>query len=312
MNKRFWFRFLEWFCPPSLYEGIEGDLLEAYELNVAEKGVGTATRRLAWNVIRFFRPGIIFRNKFKMPISTIMVRNYLKVASRNIARRKMYSFINAFGLSIAIAFCTLIFLFVQDEKSFDQFHTNKENIYQILTANYDGTKFDAGDRDPYNRNAWLPAQLADIMQDEFPEVRYVSRFLNFNTGIMRYDDRSFTQSFTCVDTGFFRMFSFRVISGDSRKPLRKVSDAVLTPAVATKFFGDDDPIGKTFTLDSDGTVQSFTVTAIIEAPPANSSLVFDMLVLSDASTWFVRNRNNWGNFSYPTFVQLHPEQILIY
>jgi len=284
MNKRFWFRLLEWFCPPSLYEGIEGDLLEAYELDLEEKGRGAANRRLAWNVIKFFRPGIIFRNKFRTPLSTVMVGNYIKIASRNIAKRKMYSFINAFGLSIAIAFCTLIYLFVQDEKSFDQFHTNKANIYQILTANFESAKFEKGDPDPYTRNPWLPAQLGDIMLDEFPEVEHMTRFLNYNEGIMHYGDRSFTQKFASVDTGFFRMFTFKIISGDSRKPLRNVSDAVLTPEVAKKYFGVEDPIGKTFTIDSDGNVQSFTVTAIIEAPPANSSLVFEMLTLTEASS----------------------------
>jgi putative ABC transport system permease protein len=119
-------RFLEWFCPPALYEGIEGDLLEEYEADLKDKGKRKANLRLAFNVLKFFRPGIVLRNRVKMElINTIMVGNYIKVASRNIVKRKLYSFINAFGLSIAIAFCTLIYLFVQDEKSFDQFHENK-------------------------------------------------------------------------------------------------------------------------------------------------------------------------------------------
>ena len=75
-----------------------------------------------------------------------MIGNYIKVASRNIVKRKLYSFINAFGLSIAIAFCTLIYLFVQDEKSFDQFHENKGRIYQLLTSNFDQDKFEKGDK----------------------------------------------------------------------------------------------------------------------------------------------------------------------
>jgi putative ABC transport system permease protein len=301
------FRFLAWFCPPALYEGIEGDLLEEYEADVKEKGVAKANLRLALNVLKFFRPGIIFRNRVKIELmNTIMVRNYLKVASRNIVKRKLYSFINAFGLSIAIAFCTLIYLFVQDEKSFDQFHENKKQIYQLLTSNFDPEKFKEGDEDPYSSNPYMPARLGEVLLDEFSEVQEMTRFNNYNEGVMRYGGKNFTQKFACVDTGFFRMFSFKILSGDRVKPLRTKSDAVLTQEVAQKYFGDEDPVGKAFTLDSDGRVESFTVTAIIETPPANSSLTYQMLVLMDAVPWFVRSRENWGNSSFPTFVQLHP------
>jgi putative ABC transport system permease protein len=306
MHNKFWFRLLEWFCPSSLYEGIEGDLLEAYDLDRATKGRRIANMRLAWNVIRFFRPSILLRNRFRAPLSTIMFGSYVKVASRNIAKRKLYSFINAFGLSIATAFCTLIYLYVQDEKSFDQFHQNREHIYQILTSNFEPSKFESGDPVPYSRNPYMPAALGDVMLDELPEVQHMTRFVNYNQGIMRYGTNAFTQKFTGVDSGFFKMFSFKILAGDSRNPLRNVSDAVLTPAVAHKYFGDENPIGKIFTMDSNGDVKSFTVTAIIEAPPANSSLVFDMLVPMDAIPWFVSSRSNWGSSSFPTFVQVHP------
>src|SRR6187549_2313173 len=105
-------RFLAWFCPPALYEGIEGDLLEQFEEDINEMGEKKAQRRFVFHTLNFFRPSIILRNKFSIElISTIMIGNYLKVASRNIQKRKFYSFINAFGLSIGIAFCVLIYLY---------------------------------------------------------------------------------------------------------------------------------------------------------------------------------------------------------
>lgn len=307
MNRNFWFRFLEWFCPPALYEGIEGDLLEEYEADQQERGMRKANLRLAVNVLRFFRPGIVLRNRFKFElINTIMFTNYLKVASRNIVKRKLYSFINAFGLSIAIAFCTLIYLFVQDERSFDQFHENKADIYQLLTTQFDPEKFKKGEKDFYSSNPYMPAKLGEVLLEEFPAVQHMTRFNNYNQGVMRYGNKNFTQKFASVDSGFFNMFSFSILAGDRDKPLRKVSDAVLTPEVARKFFGDEDPIGKTFTLDFDGRIVPMTVTALIEAPAANSSLTFDMLVMMDALPWFQRSRPNWGNSSFPTFVQLLP------
>jgi putative ABC transport system permease protein len=299
-------RFLEWFCPPALYEGIEGDLLEEYEIDIKDKGVAKAKLRLVLNVLKFLRPGIILRNRFALElINTVMLGNYLKVASRNIAKRKLYSFINAFGLSIAIAFCTLIYLFVQDEKSFDQFHESKDRIYELLTANFDADKFKANDSYPYLRNPYMPGKLGEVLLEEFADVQYMTRFNGNNEGVMRYQDKNFTQKFVSVDTGFFQMFSFKIIAGDSRKPLRSKSDAVITLAVAKKYFDNEEPVGKSFTLDSDGQIQSFTVSAIIETPPANSSLAFEILVLSEAVPWLVRSRENWGNSSFPTFIQLH-------
>src|SRR5690348_12041996 len=99
-------RLLERFCPPQLLEGIEGDLVEQFHLDVETLGASAARRKLTWNVIRFFRLEILLRNRFTVKlINSIMVGNYFKVAVRNIQKRKLYSFINAFGLSIGIAFC---------------------------------------------------------------------------------------------------------------------------------------------------------------------------------------------------------------
>ena len=308
MRKQQWiFRFLEWFCPPQLYEGIEGDLIEAFESDVEAYGEKEARRKLFWAALRFFRPEIILRNKFTLQlINTVMIGNYMKVAGRNIQKRKLYSFINAFGLSIGIAFCVLIFLFIQDEKSFDQFHSDKEHIHRIHTTNFVTEKYKKGDPDPYNSHPYLPAKLGEVMLDELAEVRSMTRFTNYNEGIMRYDGKNFKQKFACIDSGFFQMFSFNILLGDKRNPLKSISDAVLTPEVATKFFGDEDPINKTFTLEVQGEEKTMTVRAIIETPPANSSIVYEMLVAMDVQPWFTQSRDQWGNFSYPTFIQVQP------
>lgn len=303
---KFPLRFLQWFCPPALYEGIEGDLLESFELDRETHGYAKARRLFTLNVFRFFRPGIILRNQFNNKlISTLMLGNYIKVASRNMAKRKLYSFINAFGLSIAIAFCTLIYLYVRDEKSFDQFHANKHSIYQLLCSNFDQQKFEQGNKvHPYNSNPYMPAKLGELMLDEMADVQHMTRFNNYNEGIIRYEDKKFKQRFAAVDSGFFNMFSFKILSGNRSNPLQKPSDAVLTPQVAGRLFGNEDPVGKTFTLERNGQQVSLTVTAIIEAPPHNSSLTFEMLTAMEVMPWFANARNNWGNWSYPTFVQL--------
>ena len=93
---RWTLQLLQRFCPPDLYEGIEGDLLEQFDADVQAVGAKKAKRRFIWHVVKFLRPGILLRNRFTLNIiSTIMIGNYFKVASRNIQKRKLYSFINA-------------------------------------------------------------------------------------------------------------------------------------------------------------------------------------------------------------------------
>src|SRR4051812_4268383 len=102
MNR--WLRLLEWFCPPSLYEGIEGDLVEQYQEDVKLLGEKIAKRRLMIGVLRFFRPAIILRNRFSFQlINTVMWRNYLTIAFRNVLKNKVFSAINIFGLGIGLA-----------------------------------------------------------------------------------------------------------------------------------------------------------------------------------------------------------------
>ncbi|HNT50371.1 MAG TPA: permease prefix domain 2-containing transporter, partial [Cyclobacteriaceae bacterium] len=176
---------LQKICPSYLWEGIEGDLLEQFELDVELVGEARARRRFIWNALRFIRPGIILRNKGSYNvINAIMVANYFKVAARNIQKRKFYSFINAFGLSIGLAFCMLIALYIQDEREFDQMHANKNQIYRIEEKSFDTWMNESPD--PYRRSAWLQAALGPTLKEELPEVEYATRFNDGNRAIFRY------------------------------------------------------------------------------------------------------------------------------
>src|SRR5258706_8921549 len=219
-------RFLRWFCPEDLYEGIEGDLLEQFEedlkpTNRLERSDGylirRARRKFVWNTINFFRPEIIFRNRFAFTlINTIMIGNYFKVASRNILKRKMFSFINAFGLSIGIAFCILIYLYIQDERSFDQFHKNKNLIYRLEEKSYDTWQHKS--KDPYNHSAYLMKSLKQAVKDELPEIALATHYNPEHYGIVKHEDKIFTEKeIAFVDADFFKMFSFRVLAGNSEK-----------------------------------------------------------------------------------------------
>lgn len=234
----------------------------------------------------------------------MMWGNYVKVAARNIQKRKFYSFINAFGLSIGLAFCMLIALYIQDEKEFDQMHTNKNQIYRIEEKSFDTWMHDSPD--PYRRSAWLQTGLGPALKTELPEVEYMTRFNDGGRAIFRYEEKVFTERLTYVDKDFFTMFSFQLIRGSAEKIFMDKSEVVLTPAIATKYFGDDDPIGKTIEIDNNGK-KSYTVTGLIEPPPAQSSLSYAILLPQENRNYYERNMTSWGNFGTPTFVQLRAD-----
>lgn len=296
-------RFLRWFCPDHLVESIEGDLMEEFEATLSAEGLPKARRRFAFGVLRFFRPSILFRHKFVNPLNQpFMIRNYLTVATRNIRRQKLYAFINAIGLSVGIAFCMLIYLYIEDERNFDQFHVNKDRIYRIQEKSFD--TWQPNPEKPFQESAWLQTGLAPALKSDLAEVEYACRFSPDAEAIVRYQDKAITESISYTDADFFKMFSFRLISGNADKLFQNKSDAVITPEIAEKYFGKEEPLGKTFTLDVEGEATSFIVAGVIEAPPAHSSIDFKILIPQENRPYFDKNLDNWGNFNTPTFVQL--------
>lgn len=232
-----------------------------------------------------------------------MLHNYLKVAGRNIIKRKLYSFINAFGLSIGIAFCVLICLYIRDEKSFDRFHAHADHILRLEEKSYNRWEKDPADL--YQRSAYLPAALLPAVLDEIPEVQCGTRFTS-GSGIMRYQDKIFTEQLSYIDPGFFKVFSFSLREGNPDKLFQTPDEIVLTPAVAKKYFGDESPLGKTISMDNNGE-KTLTVTGVIEAPPANSSINFSVLMPITQQPFFDKNKDKWGNFSFPIFIRLNDQ-----
>jgi putative ABC transport system permease protein len=298
-------RFLAWFCPSDLLEGIEGDLLERFEEDIPGVGLRKARRQLVWTVLLLFRPSILLRNKFSWRlINSIMIRNYITVASRNILKRKLYSSINAFGLSIGIAFCILIYLFIKDEQSFDQFHVNKEHLYRMHSEVYSASRADDPKADnPYSKMSQMQMALAPVMKAELPEVKYATHFCQSHA-LFHRDEKIFREPIVYVDADFFNMFSFPLLRGNAKLLFQTKDEIVLTPELAEKYFGSKDPLGQVITIND----RPITVTGIITAAPANSSLQFAALL--PIESWGLYNQHNldkWMNLGFATFVQLHPE-----
>ena len=217
-----------------------------------------------------------------------MLRNYLLIAWRNFRRHKGFSLINVLGLSIGMAACLLILQYVTFQASFDDFHAHAPQLYRVVLG-----------KDQPGR--WVtPPALAPMIRREFPQVRHVSR-MEKATGIVAVGQNVFTEEdMVWVDNAFLSMFSFPLQNGNPAVALSKPNTAVITPAVARKYFGDTDPLGKVFTFNGERT---FQITGVLAELPQYSHLQFDFL-LSYATPRGEEYEQEWGNRGFLTYVQL--------
>ncbi|HEX5167729.1 MAG TPA: permease prefix domain 2-containing transporter, partial [Cyclobacteriaceae bacterium] len=158
-------RFLRWFVPSHLYEGIEGDLLEEFESDFQQSGVRIARLKLAWNVLRFLRPGIFLRNRFS--ISTIqhhMLKSYFTFAWRSTLRNRSNTVINILGMTCGLGVAIMLFSIVRFEYGFDRFHAKIDRLYQIRS--YDRFGNDA--------NSHVPQGVIYTLKKQFPTVEHAA------------------------------------------------------------------------------------------------------------------------------------------
>ncbi|UCE21723.1 MAG: ABC transporter permease, partial [Candidatus Aminicenantes bacterium] len=221
-----------------------------------------------------------------------MLKNYLKIAFRNIKRHKGYSFINIVGLAIGMACCILILLWVQDELSYDRFHENADDIYRVLQ--------DINFTD--HSTTWTITQgpLGPSLKEDFPEIIDATRITDRGFRLT-YDDKSYDEEVGMADGSILKMFTFPLVKGDPDTALSDPLSIVLTEKMAAKYFGDEDPIGKTIKADNKW---DFQVTGVMKDVPRNSHLEFDFLIPFVFGRELNYTVDYWGNSSFRTYVQL--------
>ncbi len=227
-----------------------------------------------------------------------MLKNYLKIALRNLRKYKVYSFINISGLAIGMAVCILIFLWVRDELSFDRFHKNADRIYRVVKDVIQSN----GD---IYESAVTPWPLGAALVEDYPEIKKHTRFYNLSRKLITYKsetgDRSFYENGVCVaDPSFLDIFSFPLVKGDPATALTEPNTVVITEEIAEKYFGNENPMGKT--LNSNYRFD-LVVTGVIKIP-RNSHIRFDFLLPFE---WRLRNTSwngNWGINDFHTFILL--------
>ncbi len=223
-----------------------------------------------------------------------MIKNYFKTAFRNFARNKIYSFINIAGLSIGLACAMLIMLYVKDEVSFDRFHKNVNNIYRIArkskgNGENGSTGFLQGPRFTQN----VPGIKS------FVRVEGGSEDIKIGTEVQEQD------GVLSVDSNFFSVFTFPLLSGGPKTCLSEPHSIVLSEDAAKKYFATTDAVGKIIMIKEDTTFVPYKVTAVAKRCPQNSSIQFDALLPFKVSEADAKDTHNWFNSFLTTFVVLN-------
>jgi putative ABC transport system permease protein len=231
-----------------------------------------------------------------------MIKHYFKIAVRNLGRQKILSFINVSGLSIGLACFSLFLLYAVNEFSFDRFHKNADNIYRVYRWTI-GMNGEAPEGDTY-----LPSPVGPAMKQDLPDIEnYVRMQIGWGESFVKVDDKVTRMTVSYADPQIFSMFSFPLKYGTAQGALKELQNIVLTQEKAKQLFGTDNVIGRTIEIKIDDSFVPFTVRAVTENIPANSSIRFDLL--SSFQFWETTNPgkrgiNNWFRSSYQTFVQL--------
>lgn len=261
-------RLLRFFCDPELLEDVEGDLNELFEQRLA-KGQQQA-RLAAWaDVIRLFRPGITRDIQlFKNSNSITMLQNYFKAAWRNMLKHKSFATINLMSLAIGIAACIAIYLFIEDERSFDAFHTKSDQLYRLCEVqSFPGTN-------TQNVALTMPG-MGPTLKRDFPEVLDYTRFWTFGEQLVEVGEKKImTEKMVAVDSSFFQLFDFTILHGDRNQVFDDYQNAAITTSFALKLFGREDAIGEYFEVDGD----RWKVSGIMEDISENSHLQFEVAV----------------------------------
>ncbi len=215
-----------------------------------------------------------------------LLPNYLKIALRNLKRNPVYSFINIFGLSIAISCCILVLLFVIQEFSYDKYHENTDDVYRIVKTRQNS------DEEYYSARTQVP--LGPGIEATFPEIEQSVRFWRSFQPVLGYENNFFNEEkLYFTDPEVFELFTFEFLSGNPSTALAQPGTIVITESMADKYFGDANPLGETLKYSGypEGELE-LTVTGVIEDLPVNTHLDFDFLVsMHDIIT----ETENWGS-----------------
>ncbi len=298
------------FLRNDLMEEVQGDLEEKFYASLKTKSAIKAKLNYWFQVFNYLRPFAIRKSRLNYLNNYDMFQSYFKIGWRTLLKKKAYSAINIFGLSLGIASCFLIFLFVQDELSYDSYHEKGDRIYRVIH----GTKSTADSKSAQANPFWVwgNAPIGPALGREFPEIERVVQFSGRADILLSIEDKHYQEDGVFfMDSTAFDVFSWKLTKGDPKTALIAPYSIVLTETTAKKYFGDTDPIGKTLKGSESpgrGNPGEYTITGVMNDLPANSHFrfnallslstfkksnpeIFDMWGYVDLYTYFLVNEN---------------------
>ena len=299
-------RCLRWYCPDSLLEEVEGDLLENFHRNLNRKTLFHARVQYSIDVIRFFNPTTFKKGRqegaalyYHRPNPIVMLRNYLKIALRNLWKDKETSFINISGLAVGLCGFLLISLFIFDEWQFDRFHPEADRTFRLYT--------EAGGSIGASTWAGSSPALSPALQETFPEVEQSLRLYQIRQKMLfaKDGDSYLEDKGFFAESSVFEIFHLPFLFGDPATALTKPDEVVLSAGLAKKYFGATDPVGKVLKIQN----QEITVAGVLAPLSPHFHLEFEYLfsfhnLLDQVS---VERMNSWVWQDFLSYVQLHSE-----
>ncbi|MEO8404818.1 MAG: ABC transporter permease, partial [Chitinophagaceae bacterium] len=227
-----------------------------------------------------------------------MIKSFFKTAWRNMTRNKLTGFINVFGMAIGLSCSLLIWLWVNDELSYNRNFPGVKNIYEVhVNAPFNG--------DTVTMTA-CPGPLAEAIQNNIPQVEQATKMTYSRDVLFTVGDKTLKEKGTYATPGFFKVFPFKTLDGNADEAIRNIDQIVITRKIAEKYFNTPAAIGKTIRIDNN---KEYKVGAVIEDIPHNSTIQFSWMInfKEQEQDWM----KTWGNISFLTYVRLKPQSDLL-
>jgi putative ABC transport system permease protein len=230
-----------------------------------------------------------------------MIRNYLLIAWRSFTKNKAYSFLNIFGLTFGITCSIVIFLYVQNELTYDHNHSNLKDIYRV-----NGTYHlpNSGGREDY---ALCGPGLGEVLPKDFPEIKELVRIARLRNVVVEKPegDEQFYEQVYAADSNIFKVFTFPFIAGDPTSALLETKTLVISERMAMKYFNTTDVVGKSLRFPTDSA--DLKISGVFSNPPNNTQFKLDFIIsIETYRTVGHVNLQNWWNYGYYTYVLLNP------
>ena len=226
-----------------------------------------------------------------------MIKNYLKIAIRNLWKNRTFTALNILGLTAAFGVAILLGMYAVFQLSYDRFHENGENIYMVYSEDSvpDGVEANISKSEPF----------AAALKEETTGVEKITRYVGAGV-LLNHKDKQLRMSGVYVDPDFFDMFSFPIIEGDKQNPITSETSVALTKHAAQRIFGDENAIGQTVSILRDEEMVPFTVTAIVENFPETSSMGFDVVLNFKSQGYhsYERGIGRWDVENHEVYMQL--------